>query len=279
LDRGYNEVYDADLASYFDTIPHDKLISSLKTRVSDGALLKLITMWLKAPVVDKDENGKSKWTRPKQGTPQGGVLSPLLANLYLHWFDKSMSSANSPARRVGARVIRYADDFIVTARYMSPVIVRYIEYLIEDRLGLRINREKTRVVRLDSGKANINFLGYEFRYHWDLKGGRHRYLHWGTSKLSLQRVRDRLREMTASSQCFTPVSDLLKRISLYRNGWANYFSKGYHRRSFRAVDTFIGGRVFRHLNRRSQRGYKFPKGMKLWDYLKRFDFHPLQRCQ
>ena len=109
---------DADLASYFDTIPHDKLVIGLKRRIVDRSVLHLIEMWLKAPIVDEDEDGRPRWTKPKQGTPQGGVLSPLLANSFLHWFDRAMMAEGRPCRRAGARLVRYADDFVVTARVM-----------------------------------------------------------------------------------------------------------------------------------------------------------------
>jgi RNA-directed DNA polymerase len=164
LARGYQEVYDCDLASYFDTIPHDKLMACLERRIADGRVLKLIKMWLTAPIVEHDDDGKPKVTRPTRGTPQGGSLSPLLSNLYLHWFDKQMYKPGSPAAQAGARVIRYADDLVVTARYQGDKLVRYVEYLLEDWMGLTINREKTRIVRLGGSKASLDFLGYVFRF-------------------------------------------------------------------------------------------------------------------
>lgn len=275
LNRGYCAVYDADLASYFDTIPHDKLMMGLKTRISDRSVLHLIEMWLKAPVVDTDDEGRPRWCKPMQGTPQGGVLSPLLSNAFLHWFDRAMSAEGSLARKAGARVVRYADDFVVTARFMGQPLVNYIEHIIEGRLGLRINRDKTRIINLKEPKASLDFLGYTFRFDKSLTGRGDRYLFCGTSKHSLSRARDRVREMTASNQCFTPLPLLAEKISRYLTGWGNYHSAGYPRRGYDDLNRFVIWRMVRHLKRRSQRPYKFPKGVPLWDHLGKYGLRPL----
>jgi RNA-directed DNA polymerase len=112
LKAGYQAVYDADLKGYFDSIPHSQLLACLRARIVDRSVLKLIRMWLEAPVVERNEGqgGGSKWSRPKKGTPQGGVASPLLANLYLHWFDALFHGPQGPARRADVKLVRYADD-------------------------------------------------------------------------------------------------------------------------------------------------------------------------
>jgi RNA-directed DNA polymerase len=122
LKGGYQAVYDADLKGYFDSIPHDKLMACVRMRVADRSVLKLIRMWLATPVVEPggDSGGPAKWSRPEKGTPQGGVISPLLANLYLHWFDKVFHRANGPARWAAAKLVRYADDFAPRARRAQP---------------------------------------------------------------------------------------------------------------------------------------------------------------
>ena len=118
------EVFDADLASYFDTIPHDKLMACVQKRITDGSLLNLIRQWLKAPIVEDD--GPPQGKKPSSGTPQGGVLSPLLANLYLHWLDKLFHAEGGPGHFANARFIRYADDFVIVARYIGPQILDWV---------------------------------------------------------------------------------------------------------------------------------------------------------
>jgi len=218
-------------------------------------------------LVDKDEEGRPRWSRPKQGTPQGGVLSPLLSNAFLHWFDRAMMSDGSFARNAGARVIRYADDFIVTARYMGQPLIDLIEHIIEGRLGLRIYRDKTRIIDLKESGSSLDFLGYTFRFDKDLNGQGHRFLFWGASKSSLSRARERVHKMTAAKQCHKPLPRLAGEMSRYLTGWANYFSAGYPRRGYNDLTNYVGGRMMPHLRRRSQRPYKLPKGIRLWDHL------------
>ena len=119
LEDGYCAVYDGDLRGYFDSIPHDKLMACVRMRVADRSVLRLIRMWLRAPVVEKKDGGRPTVKRNDRGTPQGGVISPLLANIYLHWFDKVFHRADGPAQWAKAKLVRYADDFVVLARYQS----------------------------------------------------------------------------------------------------------------------------------------------------------------
>lgn len=136
LQAGYREVYDADLQSYFDTIPHEKLMKCLEMRISDRQMLKLIRQWLRAVIVEKDDNGRPRYRRSDKGTPQGGVISPLLANIYLHWFDKVFHRSDGPAHWAQAKLVRFADDLVVLARYQGPRLVGFIETKIEDWTGL-----------------------------------------------------------------------------------------------------------------------------------------------
>lgn len=263
---GYNEVYDADLAGYFDSIPHDKLMSGLRTRISDGSVLKLIRMWLNSPVVERNE-GPPRVNRPQSGTPQGGVISPLLANAFLHWFDRAFHGPNGPAQWANAKLVRYADDFVVLARHMGPRIVTWIEKIIESRLGLEINRNKTQIVKLQEPGARLHFLGYTYQYYRDLRDRKKRYLNLFPSKKSLARARDRIRSLTSRELNFVPVQDLVRRINLFLKGWANYFCKGYPRMAFRSINWFVQHRLIRHLQRRSQRPYRPPKGVPWYAHL------------
>ncbi len=149
------------LQSYFDTIPHEKLMKCVQHRISDGSVLKLIRMWLKAVIVEPDRDPKEppKVTRSKQGTPQGGVISPLLANLYLHWFDKQFHRPDGPYRWANARLVRYADDFVILARYIGSRSISSSSKLLEGRFGLTINREKTRVVKLKEARREPELPG------------------------------------------------------------------------------------------------------------------------
>jgi len=271
LQAGRREVYDADLQSYFDTIPHDKLLTALRTRVVDRSVLSLIRMWLQAVVVEEDKKsgGPPKVSRPKQGTPQGGVISPLLANLYLHWFDKKFHGEQGPHRWANARLVRYADDFVIMAKYMGHRIRDFTESLLEGRFGLKINREKTRVVKLNEPSVGLDFLGYTFRYDKDRHGRGHRYLNVFPSKKALERERQKLREMTRPKMCFKPVVALIAETNRHLKGWANYFSRGYPRDAFRQINAFVRERLTRHLKRRSQRPYRPPKGVTWYAQLDR----------
>lgn len=261
LKAGKHAVYDADLKGYFDSIPHDKLLACLRMRVVDGSVLKLIQMWLQCPVVEASEGGKPPTvTRNKTGTPQGGVISPLLANIYLHWFDKTFHAANGPAQWAKATLVRYADDFVVLARYIGPRLQQHIEERIEGWLGLELNRDKTKVLDLSQAGQTLDFLGYSFRYDRDRKGRAFRYWNLFPSRRAMQRERQALREMTGPRHCFKPLPDLIQEINAHLRGWANYFQLGYPRHAFRQVNSFTRERLTRHAKRRSQRGYKLPEG-------------------
>ena len=279
LQAGYQAVYDADLKGYFDSIPHSQLLACLRARVVDRSVLQLIRMWLEAPVVEerKGQGGGSKWSRPKKGTPQGGVASPLLANLYLHWFDALFQGPQGPARKADVKLVRYADDFVALAKQMGAETIEFIESRLEGKFQLEINREKTRVVNLREEGASLDFLGYTFRYDRDLKGRDQRYLNVFPSKKAVQRERDKLHEMTDSHQCFKPISELIGELNRHLKGWANYFSFGYPQSVYWEIDWFVRSRLIRHLQRRSQRPYRPPKGGAWYTHLKRLGLVCLAR--
>jgi len=269
LQAGYCAVYDADLKGYFDSIPHDKLMACVQMRVADGAVLRLIRMWLKAPVVEKKDGDRPTIRRNDQGTPQGGVISPLLANIYLHWFDKVFHRADGPAQWAKAKLVRYADDFVVLARYQSRQLRGFIEGKLEGWMGLVVNREKTRVVNLKEPRTSLDFLGYTFRFDRDRHGGPHRYLNLAPSAKALAREREVLRQMTGPEQSHTPLPELTKRINRHLKGWGNYFNLGYPRKARRQINAFIRERLTHHLQRRSQRGYRPPANLSYYEHLNR----------
>ena len=251
LEQGRQEVYDADLSRYFDTIPHDKLRACVQKRVSDRSVLHLLRSWLSAVVVEEGEgpDDPPKYRRSEQGTPQGGVISPLLANLYLHWFDYKFHRSDGPYQWANARLVRYADDFVILAKYVGGRIEQFVEQTLQEWMQLQVNRDKTRTVRLYQPGASLNFLGYTFRYdrdHYDREG---RYLHLTVSEPALQRVR----------------------------GWQGYFSRGHLRDVYRDMDSYTQRRLSMHLHRRSQRAYKKPAGVTWWDHLRQLGWIPLQK--
>jgi len=265
LQQGRREVYDADLQSYFDTIPHENLLACVQKRIVDRSVLKLIRMWLKAVVIEPGDRpgDPPKASRSKQGTPQGGVISPLLANLYLHWFDRLFHRSDGPYRWADARLVRYADDFVILAKHVGGRISSFVEQTLHGRFALAVNRDKTRTVKLNEPGEALDFLGYTFRYERDLHGGTHRYLNLCPSSKSMQRERDKLRAMTRPQQCFKPIPTLIAQINEHLGGWSIYFSKGYPRRAFRAINRFVRERLIRHLKRRSQRPFR-PRGEASW---------------
>ena len=268
LREGLRSVYDADLKGYFDSIPHDKLIKCLRMRIVDRSVLKLIRFWLQAPVVEQNRGGGQAITRSRKGTPQGGVISPLLANVYLHWFEKVFYSSSGPGNWAKAHIVRYADDFVVMAHYQGSRLRDYVESKIESWLCLELNREKTKVVDLRQAGAGLDFLGYTFRYDWDIRGRGFRYLNITPSKKAVQAEREKLRVMINSRRNHVPVDQLIAAVNRQLRGWARYFSFGYPRRVMQRLNWFVGSRLIKHLRRRSQRPYRFPKGQSYYQHLK-----------
>ena len=267
LKDGKNEIYDADLSGYFDSIPHDKLIECLRMRIVDGSVLRLIRQWLKAPVVDATEKGKPpKVTRNDKGTPQGGVISPLLANLYLHWFEVVLLKELKGGHMV-AGIVRYADDFVILAKALPETLKTFVEEKLEGWMGLRINREKTRCVNLKEDGQRLDFLGYGLRYYRDLQGRPWKYLNVSPSPKAIKRERHKLRAMTDKRQCCTPIPELIVRLNRQLRGWSNYYAHGYPRQAFRNINHYVRERLILHLNRRSQRKCKVPEGQNYHQHL------------
>jgi RNA-directed DNA polymerase len=270
IEAGYQAVYDADLKSYFDSIPHGRLMACMGMRVSDRSVLKLIGMWLKAPVVEPQQRrgggGEVIGRRTDKGTPQGGVISPLLSNLYLHWFDKLFHRPAGPARWANAKLVRYADDCVVLARYQGKQLSEWIESKLEGWMGLEINRDKTRVIDLRQPRQRLDFLGYTFRYDRDLRGKRHRYLNVTVSEKALKRERQKLRKIISPQRCFMPLPSLIEELNQHLRGWQNYFRYGYPRKGFRQINAYVRQRLMQHLGRRSQRPFRPPRGVTYYEH-------------
>jgi len=261
LQAGFRDVYDADLEGFFDTIPHDQLMKCLEMRISDSRVLSLIRSWLESPVLERDEAGQMKSKRSSRGTPQGGVISPLLANIYLHWFEYRFYRSDGPANWANAKLVRYADDFVVLARHQSTRLTQWIEGELEVRFRLKVNRKKTRVVDLKRPGESLDFLGFTFRYDPDLLGRGHRYLNVTPSAKSIARAKDKLRNLISKERGFVPVPDLIGQANRWLQSWSRYFAHGYPRQAFRKLNHFLVQRLQTHLKRRSQRPYRPPAGM------------------
>ena len=242
-------------------------MACLQKRIVDGGVLRLIRQWLKAPVVEPSDKGKGpKVTRQDKGTPQGGVISPLLANLYLHWFEVVLLREFKRGHAT-AGLVRYADDFVILTSHLTERLTSFVEEKLEGWMGLRINREKTRCVNLREDGQRLDFLGYSLRYDRDLHGRPWNYLNVFPSPKALKRERAKVQAMTDKRQCFTPVPELIERINRHLKGWANYYAYGYPRKAYRDMNQHVRQRLVINLKRRSQRQYKLPPGLTYYQHL------------
>ena len=251
--KGGALVYDADLSSYFDTIPHDKLMAAVQMRISDGRVLGLIRHWLKVCV--QEPNGVR--ISPKgRGTPQGGVISPLLANIYLHWFETIVSLTAKACGQV-MLIVRYADDFVILARKWVDGFLQKVEGILEGRMGLTVNREKTKVLDFREPHTTLTFLGYDFRMVRDrLFGTGKRYLTFGPSKKSMKGIREKIHAITHARNGLLTVEKVVGRLNKLTKGWGAFYSVGYPSKAFHAVNGYALRRMARFLNRKSQRRYR-----------------------
>jgi RNA-directed DNA polymerase len=275
LTAGRTQVYDADLASYFDTIDHDRLLQQVERRIADRSVLRLIRLWLRCPIVEDDVHGRRQITHPRQGTPQGGVISPLLANIYLHDFDRAFHGPDGPAQFANARLVRYADDFVVCARYMGTRLIAWLEQRLAGELRLTVNRTKTRVVHVTAPHQRLDFLGFTMRYVRDRYGRGHRYLAVVPSAKALARVREKLRGLTRAS-AKRSLRDTIAAVNTLLRGWEPYYGYGYPRQAFRAVNYYVQVRFHRFLRNRSQRRQRpFRQGESVYAGLRRYGLHIL----
>jgi RNA-directed DNA polymerase len=247
LRQGYTDVVDADLSKYFDTIPHVQLMQCVARRIVDRHVLRLIKLWLKTPVEERDDDGKRRLTGGKSstcGTPQGGVISPLLANLYMnrllkHWRITEQTTA------LRGHIISYADDFVILSRGYAAEALAWTRS-VTTRLGLTLNESKTSL--RNARDERFNFLGYSFGPHWQRSNGR-RYLGASPAKKSVQRLKDKIGAILvpANVGAWPKVRDRLNSLLV---GWSGYFSYGTTAAAYRAIDDHVYERTRRFLARR-----------------------------
>ncbi len=255
--RGLNEVVDADLSDYFNTIPHGALMRCLSRRIADGHVLSVIKQWLRAPVVERDERNERRSTEAadaNRGTPQGGVISPLLANLYFRRFVLAWKQFGIE-RRLQAQVVNYADDLVICCKPGNGTRAMMEFRALMTRLGLMVNERKTRLVKFP--EEPFNFLGYTIgRFH-----GRHGKPDLGTrpGKKAVHRLLLRIREETSSRWNWQKPKERIGGINPILRGWCADFGEGRVVRVYRLIRRYTERRVRRWLMRRQHRsgtGYR-----------------------
>jgi RNA-directed DNA polymerase len=247
IDEGHTEVVDADLSKYFDTIPHSALMMSVARRVSDGRMLRLIKQWLKAPVEETDEQGNRRMSGGKKatrGTPQGGVASPLLANIYMHRFIKAFRQ-HGLDRRYGAVLVTYADDFVILCRHNAAEVLETTQRWMT-RIGLTLNADKTRL--LDARCDAFDFLGYTFGPMYSPRTGG-RYNGVRPSQKAVASIRTAIRQrLLPGNQA--PWEEVVRAVNRTVRGWCNYFSYGTVTKARHDVALHLYHTVRRFLRRR-----------------------------
>jgi RNA-directed DNA polymerase len=247
LVRGYTDVVDADLSRYFDSIPHSDLLKSVARRVVDKEVLRLIKMWLKAPIEERDADGTRRMSGGKgstRGTPQGGVASPLLANIYMNRFLKHWRQSGA-AEAFRAHIVSYADDFVILSRGRAAEALTWTRGVMI-KLGLSINEAKTSV--RDARKERFDFLGYAFGPHCFKKNGRW-YTGASPSKKSIQRFKTSVGDLLVPANV-KPWDEVGDKLNSMLFGWSNYFAYGTTTIAYRQVDWHVYQRVRDFLARR-----------------------------
>jgi RNA-directed DNA polymerase len=255
LDQGKMKVIDADISKYFDTIPHDKLMQRVAKRIVDKNILKLIRMWLKAPIVEEHGDGKKEYKGNDKGTPQGGVISPLLANIYLNVLD-TLWKVKQVQERVGARLVRYADDCVVLCKGNTERVLKGMKTVLGD-LGLTLNEVKTKVV--DAQQENFTFLGFSISLKRGRKSGRLFPL-VEPSKKAMKHIRSEIKQLTTEQYSAIPTEVVIQRVNEVVRGWVGYFYYGNCSTAMSYLRRYLVQRMRIYLRRKHHyRGYGYKR--------------------
>jgi len=247
LYEGYTDVVDADLSKYFDTIPHSELLQCVARRVVDKHMLHLVKMWLTVPVEEKDETGKKRLTGGRdndRGTPQGGVISPLLANLYMNRMLKGWKRTGR-GEKLRAHIVNYADDFVILSRGKAAEALGWTREVV-GRLGLTLNEKKTSI--RNARQERFDFLGYSFGPHYSRRTGRE-HMGCSPSKKSMNRIREKVSEYLSPANT-KPWEEVRDRLNQKLRGWKEYFGLGNPWKAYRVLDEHVEERVRHFLRRR-----------------------------
>jgi RNA-directed DNA polymerase len=247
LHNGYTDVVDADLSKYFDTIPHSELLESVARRIVDRQMLHLIKMWLKVAVEDRDEAGNRRMSGGKdndRGTPQGGVVSPLLANLYMNRMLKGWRQTRR-GEEFEARIVNYADDFVILSRGKAKEALRWTGGVLE-RLKLTLNEKKTSV--RNAREERFDFLGYTFGPHYSKRTGQE-YIGYSPSKKSVSRIKEKVGDLLKPGEV-RPWKEVCEQLNRKLKGWRAYFNCGSTAAAYRAVDQHVYDKARHFLRRR-----------------------------
>jgi RNA-directed DNA polymerase len=247
LCQGYTDVVDADLSKYFDTIPHHELMQSVARRIVDRHMLQLVKAWLKVPVEERDERGNrhmSGGKNSKLGTPQGGVISPLLANIYMHRYLR-VWYARAKGAEYRAHIVNYADDFVILSRGNAEQALAWTRKVMA-AIGLKLNETKTCI--RDGKREHFNFLGYTFGPAHYRKDG-HWYLAAQPSEKAVTRLKEHVAELLHRGN-HDPWPEVVLRLNRMLQGWMGYFSYGSRVLAYRALERYVYDRASSFLRRR-----------------------------